>query len=278
MRTILALLILVLVAGPCLAQVDAGGRPAQRTTTGDESAETRRGWHFYDDAQPAVPPAPRRPKQDARTAPERPELKRFKALQKELEELRIVAVMTPTEQNVRRYMELESKVVDNASLFADVAQHIAWTTPELDPTTKGRPVNATAIDVFEQTQMAKRSQAVAELGKDHVLFFFFRSDCPYCHAYAPILRAFQDKHQLMVVPISLDGGGLPDYPRARADNGISRTLKVSQVPAVFLAQPFSGKIVPIGFGVLSESQLVERISQAVKVPPVASATSSIPVR
>jgi conjugal transfer pilus assembly protein TraF len=32
------------------------------------------------------------------------------------------------------------------------------------------------------------------------------------------------------------------------------------VPAVFLAQPFTGKITPIGFGVLSESQLLERIA------------------
>ncbi|MBP6852696.1 MAG: conjugal transfer protein TraF, partial [Rhodoferax sp.] len=37
-------------------------------------------------------------------------------------------------------------------------------------------------------------------------------------------------------------------------------LKVTQVPAVFLAQPFTGKITPIGFGVLSETQLLERIS------------------
>jgi conjugal transfer pilus assembly protein TraF len=37
-------------------------------------------------------------------------------------------------------------------------------------------------------------------------------------------------------------------------------LQVTQVPAVFLAEPFSGKITPIGFGVLSESQLIERIS------------------
>ena len=44
------------------------------------------------------------------------------------------------------------------------------------------------------------------------------------------------------------------------DNGIANTLNVTQVPAVFLAQPYTGKIMPIGFGMLSESQLLERIS------------------
>ena len=62
------------------------------------------------------------------------------------------------------------------------------------------------------------------------------------------------------MPISVDGGGLPNFPQFRRDNGISRTLQVTQVPAVFLAEPFTGKITPIGFGVLSESQLLERIA------------------
>jgi conjugal transfer pilus assembly protein TraF len=53
---------------------------------------------------------------------------------------------------------------------------------------------------------------------------------------------------------------MPGFPDARRDNGIAATLRVSQVPAVYLAQPFTGKIMPIGFGVLSESQLLERIS------------------
>lgn len=53
---------------------------------------------------------------------------------------------------------------------------------------------------------------------------------------------------------------MPNFPQYRRDNGISKTLQVTQVPAVFLAEPFSGKITPIGFGVLSEAQLLERIA------------------
>ena len=53
---------------------------------------------------------------------------------------------------------------------------------------------------------------------------------------------------------------MPGFPKARPDNGIATALKVTQVPAVFLAQPFTGKITPIGFGVLSESELLERIA------------------
>jgi conjugal transfer pilus assembly protein TraF len=227
-----------------------------------------RGWHFYEEpeadgedaASPRKPvPLPATP--SAKSPPAKPsELLQFERLQKTLEEYRNVAIMRPTEANVRRYMELEAKIVARASYFADVAQRVAWATPELDPTLQGRPVNAKALEVFERQQISDRSSSIGALGQDHVLFFFFRGDCPYCHAFAPTLAAFQARHGIKVVGISVDGGSMPGFPDARADNGIARTLQVTQVPAVFLAQPFTGKITPIGFGVLSEAELLERIT------------------
>jgi len=228
-------------------------------------SDTWRGWHFYEEPEPdgtdkpAAPPKTTSPEVPVQP-PKAPELAAFERLQKTLEEIRNIAIMQPTEANVRRYMELESQVVERASYFADVAQRVAWATPELDPTLQGRPVGAKALEVFEKQQLTDRSRSIADLGQDHVLFFFYRADCPYCHAFAPTLAAFQARHGIKVVAIGVDGEPMPGFPDARADNGIATTLKVTQVPAVFLAQPFTGKITPIGFGVLSEAQLLERIA------------------
>ncbi|RCW65082.1 conjugal transfer protein TraF [Pseudorhodoferax soli] len=250
-----------LIAAQALAQ-NAGSGDALHPASAPYWIDRWRGWHFYEAptaqlpeelTQPAPlarPPAPHRP----------PELVEFERLQKALEDNRNIAIMRPTEANVRRYMELEMQVVGRASYFADVAQRVAWATPSLDPTLHGRPVNATALEVFERQQQSDRSGTVAALGRDHVLFFFYRSDCPYCHAFAPILKTFEARHGIQVVAIGLDAGTLPDFPHSRQNNGIATALQVSQVPAVFLAQPSSGVITPIGYGVLSESQLLERVS------------------
>jgi conjugal transfer pilus assembly protein TraF len=233
--------------------------------------DTWRGWHFYEDPAPegepplSAPPKSAGPRATSRSPHQNarpPELVELEQLRQRVEDLRGIAVMRPTEANVRRYMELEAKVVAQASTFADVAHRVAWTTPELDPSLQGRPVNAKALEVFEAQQMGERSRSIAELGRDHVLLFFFRGDCPYCHAFAPTLEAFQGRHGIRVEAVSLDGGALPDFASARRDNGAATALRVAQVPAVYLAQPFTGRIVPIGFGVLSESQLLERISAA----------------
>ncbi|MEO3715633.1 conjugal transfer protein TraF [Roseateles flavus] len=268
-----AILLALAASSSPLAQERAGAASTSASTSAQPPSspywqDRWRGWHFYEEPElevrrPASQPQAAAPATSARpgsSGARPPELEEFARLQKRLEDYRNIAIIRPTEANVRRYMELEAKVVAQASTFADMAQRVAWATPALDPTLQGRPVNAKALEVFDDTQRVDRARTMAQLGKDHVLLFFYRSDCPYCHALAPTLEGFQDRYGMQVVAVSIDGGPMPGFPSARRDNGIARTLQVAQVPAVFLAQPFSGQITPIGFGVLSESQLLERIA------------------
>jgi conjugal transfer pilus assembly protein TraF len=274
----LAIAMALATLAPDATRAQAMGRPYW--------SDAWRGWHFYEEPEPQVPEAPAsgtRPAPAASStaappprAPSKPpEIVEFEQLQRALEQRRHIAIMRPTEANVRHYMELEAQVVARASSFAHVAQRLAWASPELDPSLQGRPVNAKALEVFDRLQMTQRHQSISALAPDHVLFFFFRSDCPYCHAIAPTLEAFQARHGIKVVAISVDGGSIPGFADARRDNGIATALRVSQVPAVYLAQPFTGKITPIGFGVLSEAQLIERLSIVAAVPAEAEALAML---
>ena len=238
--------------------------PTNRSFANSYWGDEERGWFWYEDPmlepdareapKPADKPAPTK---EPRKAPELVELER---LQKRLEDYRKIAIMRPTEGNVLRYMRLEAEVIRKASHFADVAQRLGWTNPELDMSLEGRPVNPLAVRAYDQQQIQDNEAAIREVSKDHAIFFFFRGDCHYCHAYAPILEQFASRFGFTVVAISLDGGAVPQFPAPRADNGISRSLGVSQVPATFLAQPFSGTITPLGFGVLSTDQLINRVA------------------
>jgi len=268
-----------LLSAAAVALLCAGSAARAQATEGTRAywSDAWRGWHFYEEPEPTPPkarPPSARPNQvpgpsirtPAPASAKPPEVEAFEELQRALEQRRHIAIMRPSEANVRSYMELEAQVITRASAFADVAQRIAWSTPELDPSLQGRPVSAKALEVFDQLQSQQRSRSIEALGRDHVLFFFFRSDCPYCHAFAPTIEAFQARHGIKVVAVSLDGGTLPGFADARRDNGIAAALRVSQVPAMYLAQPFTGRISPIGFGVLSEAQLLERITIVASAP------------
>lgn len=266
--------VLILVLPVSAAAQGAADIATESGAGTDYWTDSWRGWHFYEDPSPPEKPAARTATPPAPHDAKAPELKELATLRKAIEDSRTIAVMNPTEANVRRYMEVEAYAEAKASRFADVAQRVAWVTPDLNPTLSGRPGNALGMEVYDRGVAQARAHTVGALAHDHVLLFFFRSDCPYCHRFAPILAALEARYGITVVPISVDGGGLPQYPAPRLDNGIAATLKVSMVPAVFLAQPYAGTITPIGYGLMSEDELLERI--ATLSAPMPPDTLSVP--
>ena len=222
------------------------------------------GWFWYREP----PPATTKKKETAREQDQRPkELVEFEAMQKRLDELKRIAVMNPTEAHMKAYMGYQRYVMDKSAVFADNWQRLVWKTPELDYSLTGRPTNSFAIDVFDGQVRDQQSSTIRALAKTHGLFFFFRSDCPYCHKFAPVLKRFERNYGLTVFAVSLDGGGLPEYPTPLSDNGMAANLNVSMVPAIFLAVPGTREITPIGYGVMAETDIVERINAITQTKP-----------
>jgi len=214
----------------------------------------REGWFWYRDP---LPPKPRQPS----TTPKKPkDLADFESLQQRLEELKRVAVMNPSDTNLLAYMRFQRLVMDKSQVFADRWQRLVWSAPDLDYGLSGRPTNAMAINVFDDQQRDRDAQTVRTLAATHGLIFVFRSDCPFCHRFAPILKRFEQDYGMTVLAISLDGGTLPDYPDARPDNGMAARLNATAVPALYLTAPARREIRPVGFGLMSMSDLLERVA------------------
>ncbi len=214
----------------------------------------REGWFWYRDP---LPPKPRPPS----ITPKKPkDLADFESLQQRLEELKRVAVMNPSDTNLLAYMRFQRMVMDKSQVFADRWQRLVWSAPDLDYGLSGRPTNAMAINVFDDQQRDRDAQTVRTLAATHGLIFVFRSDCPFCHRFAPILKRFEQDYGMTVLAISLDGGTLPDYPDARPDNCMAARLNATAVPALYLTAPARREIRPVGFGLMSMSDLLERVA------------------
>lgn len=131
------------------------------------------------------------------------------------------------------------------------------------PENGARPTNSLAAKVFDDQKRQVASTRLDQLKTTHALFYFFRSDCPYCKTFSPTIARFEQQLGIKVVPISLDGKGTPEFPSFKTDNGIGQTLKVDSVPALYLAEPATGKVIALGAGVMSHQEVIERISLAV---------------
>lgn len=261
MNAIRSALLAVLAVLPAIAA--HAGEPA--TAQPVDPAETatvywqqhREGWFWYrDPPSPTARPAPKAPATPARPR----ELTDFEAMQQRLETLKRVAVMNPTDDNLMAYMRFQRMVMDRSQVFADRWQRLVWREPSLDYASEGRPTNTLAIAAFDERQRERDTAAVRQLAATHGLVFVFRSDCPFCHRFAPVLKRFAQTHGLTVLAVSLDGGTLPEYPDARPDNGIAARLNARAVPALYLTQPSRREFRPVGFGLMSDTDLLERIA------------------
>lgn len=183
----------------------------------------------------------------------------LEALQQSVKLSRALALMNPTTEHLKDYIAKQEQVMNTSAKFTDVWRRAIWQNPELDYSLKHRPNNNAAIQVYDAQRNQKTREVMANIAATQGLVFFIRGDCSYCHAFAPILKQFQETYGLRVMAVTLDGGTIPGFENSTVpDNGISARLGVTQTPTLFLADTRTKRYLPIGSGMMSITELESR--------------------
>ena len=221
------------------------------------------GWHFYCDreeereeeppAEISAPPVPGTSVSGSAAA-------RIAAMRERLEEARAEAILDPTPEKVAAYLELQRAALQRAATFSDAFRRTVWATPGLDYTLT-RPVGALAKRLWSDERRAARDAALATLADRYGLIYLGHTDCGGCRVFGPLLRAFALRHGIDVLAVSMTGGPLEGWPGAVPDDGRAARLGLagSPVPALVLFDTATKRAMPVGFGVLAEDQIAERI-------------------
>lgn len=219
------------------------------------------GFYFYDPLQPK--PADPKEAEKSAMSPSTPSYaQRVEAIEKQLKELLSRAILDPTPQNLYQYQIAQQALFERSSLFGQRWMQNIYLSPKLDQTLK-TPVNQVALQIYSDQRQQQREQTIRSLSKDYSLFFFFSSDCVYCHKMAPIIQRFSEQYRWKVLPISLDGKPIPEYPTAKPDNGLSEQWKVDSIPALFAVNPRTKHAFPVAYGLTSLDEIENRIQTLV---------------
>lgn len=213
-----------------------------------------KGWHWYDDPKKQVKDESSSESDDDSGMDE------MTAVQAAVRRAMNRAVLHPTETNVKNYIILQEKMTDRAQKFSSVWQAVQLQHPELDYSIS-HPVNNLARQIMHDGNRAKEDAAIRLLAQNSGLFFFYRSSCPYCRAFAPTVKQFSETHGVKVVAITTDGISLPEFPASRTDQGQAAKLHVTAEPALFAVNPRTHKAIPVSFGLMSLTDLRARILQ-----------------
>ena len=246
------------------------GEPAPASEPGGQAPASGAslGWHFYCDRQEDPPEAEPAPTPAPPVVDERSAMERIEAMRKALEETRAEAILDPTPAKVTAYLRLQQETLQRAAAFSDAFRRTVWATPDLDYTLK-RPVGALAKQVWSDGRRQARDAALARLGERYGLIYLGHAGCPACRVFGPLLRAFAMRHRLDVLAVSLSGEALEGWPEAVPDRGRAARLGLGNapVPALVLFDTATKRVLPVGFGVMAEDEMAERIFALTALEP-----------
>lgn len=205
------------------------------------------------------------PRKSAAAPP--PARERLAAIGTQLEELKARAILEPSPENVTAYVRFQREQLDRSSMFADVWQRALWQDPGLDYTLQ-RPVSTLGKRAWIDERKTDRDRVMANLSQRYGVFYFFASSCGACDIFSPILKAVSDKYGLAVLAVSTDGGPSSTFPGYMVDSGQYEKLGLGtdrQVPALVLFDSVTKQPMPIGYGILSQDEIMDRVFQLTQV-------------
>lgn len=212
------------------------------------------GWHWYNTQEEKN----EKDKKGESSKKIKDPIKQMDALKATIQKVLNTAILQPTDENVKNYIALQNRVSDQSSRFAQVWQKVLFENPELNYSLI-HPTNSLAKQVDLDIQRKKEDQAIAKLAQESGLFFFYSSLCSYCQKFAPIVKRFATTYDVSIIPITLDGIALPEFPESRIDRGQAAKFNVKVEPSLFAVNPYTQKAYPVAHGFISETGLRKRI-------------------
>jgi conjugal transfer pilus assembly protein TraF len=184
--------------------------------------------------------------------------RQMETFKKQLEDLKVIALVSPTPSNVEAYMRIQKEMVDRSEDFSKTWQQVVLNTAELNPKVEN-PTAQYARHIKNDQLTEQKSKTIHGLAQTYGLIYFFKGNCPYCTGFAPIVKMFADKYNWQVMAVSLDGSPSEVFEDSRPDNGIGEALNIKSVPALIAYNAETNDVIPISYAMTSLDQLENNI-------------------
>lgn len=182
---------------------------------------------------------------------------------KRLKQLLSLAIISPTDENVKIYIEAQRKWISQSNLFAQTWGKTLLNHPEIGDflTT---PTSSYGILTKKSHDLETRKELLHKLSKDYFLLFFFKSTDPYSEKVVEVVQLFATTNNWKYKAVSLDGHGLRNLPAFEADKGISAYFGLQVTPSIFIVNPTDNQAYPVGAGLVTVSEIEQNIETQVR--------------
>lgn len=250
---------LIWTAGPAFA--DETIRTDKPTAKDGYYGDRDEGWFWYHDPKDDPPPAPPPPPKPGTGQGEKPKVLSAQWIRENLDRYRYAAIDNPTKDNMELYLLLQKLALDKSEQFALASRAYASQNPGIDETVQN-PTSAISRNSLTESQEKSQNDTIRKIAKRAGIYYFYRSDCPFCHQQNPTLEILTRMTGLTIIPIALDDAPSQDglLPNWRPDQGQAEYLGVTKTPTMYLVEP-GGKVQLLSVGVRSLPEIRSRTIQ-----------------
>lgn len=219
--------------------------------------ENAQGWYWYQDPETETENQPDGLPQSQ--SPSTPKPLSAAWVREMLPKYKDLAWDNPTAENVEAYFLIQRFAVDRSQEFSGMAQRVITGNPYLDESAR-RPINTYGIRSVDKKAGEMFEQMLGKVAENAGLFFFFKSDCQFCEAQAPLIKLLESVNGFSVLAISIDGNALQSvqFDNTKKDQGQAKQLGVTSTPSLFLVTK-EGHFESLGQSVMSLEDLKRRI-------------------
>lgn len=243
--------------------------------------DIRQGWHFYcdpdaqapeeeDAPKPVAAPAPQTPPKAPEPTKKKTATERMKEFSARIDELKHMAILEPTPDNLHNYMMAQAVAMRMASTFADQWQRVLFKTPELDANVRN-PTSNLGGHIFQDIRTQEEEDALIEAASSKGLMFVFEGEegCAVCELQSRIIGTMAETYGVRVLPVSVDGSVTEHFPNPMVDNGQLERFGLDKFPRpnVSLVDPATDEVIIIGSGLMTQDVLLKRIHMLTTTEP-----------
>lgn len=206
------------------------------------------GWYYYQSSKEKKEKSKYSDPKSAHAA--------FETQKKELQQSLSRAILDPSQEHVKDYMQKQKQWVDKSSDFASTWQQLLLENPLLGSL---EPTADSGLLLKRKVETQSRLNLMHALSDKCFLLFFFEGGDVFSSQAARVVQSFNQLHNWPIKAVSLNGQGLDELESYEEDKGISQIAHVSVTPSYFMVNPEENLIIPIGSGFLSVDQLEKNI-------------------
>lgn len=231
----------------------------------------RQGWHYYCDPDALPPPENKAALPEPTPAPtpapapvQKPltATQRMEAFNARINELKHLAILEPTSDNLHNYMMAQAVAMRMASTFADQWQRVLYKTPELDANVRN-PTSGLGGQIYQDVKSREREEAFVAATQTKGLMFVFQGPqfCAVCELQSKILGDLAGRFGVSVIGVSVDGATTAEFPQPLSDSGQLKRFGIDHLPRPNLAlvDPKTNEVIILGSGLLTQDVILERV-------------------